>query len=279
MEQSTPPSAGIYDLLGWFETNKKRVAMMAGGLAVVAVIGGFVVWQRGQRRVDAELALSSIHMPFAPSEPIAPGTGDKLAQIAEEFEGTSAAAKATLRAGAAYFAENNFAKAQEQFEKLLRGYAESEWVPSAVYGLAAVAEAQGKLPEAITKYDDFTKTHPHDPAVDQAKLNIARLYEQTKQPSLALETLKKMTEGQAGMTPAAQEAQERMRALFSKHPELLPPPTPSALQNMFSNLPPRLATNILSLTNRPGTNAAAVTGAAPKILLTPGTQNPPAKQP
>jgi hypothetical protein len=87
--------------------------------------------------------------------------------------------------------------------------------------------------------------------------------------------LRKLSEGQAAaMTPAAQEAQERMRALFSKHPELMPAPTPNpaALQNVLSNLPPRTTTNVISIPGSPGP-------AAPAAPATPGAPNAPAAPP
>jgi tetratricopeptide (TPR) repeat protein len=276
MEAGTPPSAGIYDFLGWFETNKKRIAIAAGALAVAGIIAGLYVWQRGQREIDAEQALSSVHMPFSPNEPLPPGTGDALAKIADEYSGTAAAPKAMLRAGTSYFAENKYGKAQEQFDKLLRNHGDTIWVPQAVYGIAATFEAQGKATEAINKYNEFIKNYPSDPAVDHAKLNVARLYEQTEQPALALDLLKKMTEGQTGYSPAASEAQERLKGLYAKHPELMPPPpvNPSMFNNVFSNVPPVQSTNVMALTNLLSrTNAAGKTGAAPKILLTPGTNN------
>lgn len=279
MESGTPPSAGFYSFLGWLETNKNRIAIAAGTIVAVALIAGFILWQRGQRAIEAEEALSSVRMPFSPSEPVPPGTGDALAKIAEEYSGTPAAAKATLRAGTSYFAESNFAKAQEQFEKLLRDYGDTVWVPQAVFGIAATFEAQDKSAEAIARYKDFTEKYPSDAAVDQAKLNLVRLYEETKQPALALDVLRKMTENQASFSPGMQEAQERMRLLLAKHPELRPAPpvTPALLNNVFSNAPPEAgpATNIITLTNLSPrtTNVPAATGAAPKILLTPGANN------
>jgi predicted negative regulator of RcsB-dependent stress response len=280
MEANAPRSAGIYDFLGWCDKNKQRLVMFAGIAVVAGLIIGFVVWQRGQREINAEHELSSIRVPFSPSEPLAPGTGDALAKIADEYSGTAAAAKATLRAGTSYFAEKNYAKAREQFDKILRSYADSPWVPQAVYGLAAVAEAEGKAPEAITKYNDFATKYAGDPAVDQARLSMARLYEQTKQPAQALDVLKKMTEGQAGgFGPGASEAQEKMRAIYAKHPELLPPPpvNPATFNQVFSNMPQVMQTNTIALSNLISrTNLPGATGAAPRIVL-PNTPATPGK--
>ena len=116
METNAPQTAGLYDVLGWFEANKKRVAT---GAVVVAVVGlgvGFFAWQRGQRVIQAEQALAGLKMPYSPLEAPAAGTGDALAKIAADYPGTSAAAKALLRAGTVYFGEGNFAKARASFD-------------------------------------------------------------------------------------------------------------------------------------------------------------------
>lgn len=272
MDSGTPPSAGFYNLLGWLETNKQRVAIGAGVIAVIAAVVGFFVWRGAQRAVEAEEALSSVRMPFVPSETPAPGTAEALARIADEFPKTQAAPKARLRAGTVYFDQGNYAKAQEQFEKFLRDHGDSLWTSQAVFGIAVCFDAQNKVNEAIAKYSDFIGKYSSDPAADQARLSLARLYEQTKQPAQALDVLKKMTDGQMAVSPAAQEAQEKIRELFAKHPELAPPPPPSML-NMFTNMtaPP---TNLLNLTNLiRSTNRPVSLTNAPGILPTPGQTN------
>jgi predicted negative regulator of RcsB-dependent stress response len=274
MDSGTPPSAGFYNLLGWFETNKQRVAIGAGVIAVVAAVVGFFVWRGGQRAVEAEEALSSVHMPFVPSETPAAGTAEALAKIADEFPKTQAAPKARLRAGTVYFDQGNYAKAQEQFEKFLRDHGDTLWTSQAVFGIAACFDAQNKVNEAIAKYSDFISKYPSDPVTEQARLSLARLYEQTKQPALALEVLKKMTDGQVAASPSAQEAMEKIRQLYTKHPELVPAPPPSMTPNMFTNMtaPP---TNILNLTNliRRTNSLSTGTGNPPRILLSPGQTN------
>ena len=277
MDSDTPPSAGFYNLLGWFEANKQRVAVGACVIAILGAIAGFFAWRSGQRGLEAEEALSSVRMPLAPSEAPAPGTAEALAKIADEFPKTQAAPKARIRAGTVYFDQGNYAKAQEQFEKFLRDHGDTAWTPQAILGIAACLDAQNKVNEAITKYNDFATRYASDPAADQARLSLARLYEQSKQPALAFDVLRKMTEGQAqaGFSPSAQEAQEKIRELLTKHPELMPPPPPPAVTpSLFTNVPAP-ATNILNLTNLiRGTNASIISNTnAPKILLNPGPTN------
>ncbi|HWN94898.1 MAG TPA: tetratricopeptide repeat protein [Methylomirabilota bacterium] len=269
MESGSPPSAGFYDFLGWLDQNKQRVALGAGVAFVLAVVVGFFVWRSGQREIEAERALSSVPVAVVPGEMPPPGMAEAVAKIAEDFPKTPAAAKALLRAGTIYFDQNNFTKAQEQFDKLLRDYGETVWVPQAVYGLAACLDAQNKPSEAIAKYNDFTRAYPSDPAADQARLSLARLYEQTKQPALALDLLKKMTEGQQGaFGPGAAEAQERLRELYAKNPSLIPS-NPVAPPTMFSPMPapPTNASLLTNLIIRSTNAAASASPAAPNILL------------
>jgi len=82
-----------------------------------------------------------------------------------------------------------------------------------------------------------------------------------------------MTEGQqAGFSPAAAEAQDRIRELYAKNPSLMPS-NPVTTPNLFTS-PPNMITNALptNLVIRRTTNAAAGTN-APKILLPQGSPN------
>ena len=248
MDSGTPPSAGLYNFLGWFETNKKRVAIGAGVLVAVGAIAGFLAWRSSEREAESETALSSVKMPFSPGETPAPGTAESLAKVADDYPKTSAGSKARLRAGTVFFEQGNYVKAEEQFVRFLRDYGDNQWVPEAVFGIAACLDGENKVNEAIAKYNDFIRAYPSDPSVEEARLNLARLYEQTKQSALALELLKKMTEGQVAPTPGNQEAQERMREIYAKHPELMPPPPSAMPQNVFTNII-RPQTNTLNLTN------------------------------
>ena len=272
MESATPPSAGVYNFLGWLETNKKRLGMAAGAILVVGTVLGFLAWRNGQREIEAELALSSIKITFIPGEMAAAGSAEELAKIAAEYPKTRAGEKALLRSASAYFDSGNFAKAGEVFDKFLRTYQESAYLPQALFGVAASLDAQGKVTEAIAKYNDFLR-YSSDPAVERARMSLSRLYEKNNQPNQALEILTKSTNPQAGST-ASPEAQERIRELFTKYPSLMPSnPAPA-------NVPPgNILTNFTRQTNAiripQVTNAPAnTTSGAPKIILNPTTPTP-----
>jgi tetratricopeptide (TPR) repeat protein len=293
MEKSSPPPAGWYDFLGWVETNKMRVAMGAGVAALIAIVIGLWVWRNSEREIKAEEALSAVLVPFSPTEQPARGTAEAYLKIAEEYPKTKAAAKALLRAGTVFFDQGDYTKAQEQFQKLLRNYGDTLWVPQAVFGVAACLDAQNKTADAITRYSDFISKYPSDPANEQARFNLARLFDQTRQPALALDVLRKMSDPQAP-GPAMQEAQEKIRELVAKYPSLIPS-NPVTAPNIFTNVV-RPQTNVLNLSNlihrttnlMPQTNVLSLsnlirltnsalnsTGAPPRILLSPGNTNVP----
>ncbi len=278
MDSKAPPSAGFYDILGWFETNKKTVTIGAVAVVVVGLVVGLWVWQASQQAVEGEEALAAVRMPFSPLEAAQPGTADALVKVAQDYSDTPAAAKALLRAGTVYFADGNYAKAREQFDAYLRSPGETPWVPQAVFGVAASLDAENKVPEAITKYKDFTERYSGDPSVDQARLNLARLYESTGQAQPALEILSKMMSPQTGGSPSAAEAQERIKGLLAKFPSLMPTnanPTPQPqAQPLRTDRPLVLKPEETSLpVETPKPSVTIRTNAptnAPRIMLNPG---------
>lgn len=265
MDKDAPQSAGFYDFVGWLDSHRKHVLLGVGIVAIVAIGVGLFVWRQGERRIEAEKKLSALSMPYNPLDPVEPGTGDALAKLAADYPGTQAGAKASVRAGTAYFAEGQYAKAREQFNAYLREYGNTPWVSEAFYGVAATLEAEGKTTEAIEQYKDFLTKYGNSPAADQARFSLARLYEQANQPQLALETLNKMVNPQQP-TPAMQEAQMRIRQLMAKHPSLMPP----------------------AVTPAPGGQPQVVVpqggGSSPQVIInpsqpTPGQPNPPTPTP
>lgn len=259
-------------MLGWLETNKKRVGTIALAAAVVATAVGLWAWRNSQQEAEAEVALSAMKLSSSPNEPATSEVAEQLARIANEYPKTTAGAKALLRSATAYFDAGNFPKAGEQFDRFLRTYAESSYVPQAVFGVAASLDAQGKGAEAIAKYNDFLKSYGSDPASERARLALARLYEQNNQASQAFEILSKSANPQAGQM-ASPEVQQRLSELLTKHPSLMPPtpaPTITPQPNILTNFTRQ--TNAVRIT--PVTNAAAATGGAPKIILNPAPATP-----
>ena len=283
MDSESSPSAGFYNFLGWLELNKKRLLVGAGIAAVLAVIITAMIQHAAQKETRASHALSDVRTSFPPGPGLPPGAVASYAKVAQDYPGTKAAARALLYAGGAFFAENKFAEAQTQFERLLREYPESPWVGSATFGLASALAAQQKTNEAMAKFEEFRRRYPNDPSSDEVKLSLGRLYEGQNKNEEALKLYDEVTKANPYSGLGA-EAGMRQMDLLQKYPHLaktnpppvsaLPPavapiPTAKVATNNFattmSNIVKRAATNLASqtVTNKAASNTAP-------LLLKPG---------
>ena len=264
MDSETQKTEPLYEFLAWLEVNKKRVAI--GGGAALAVIGIIttVAWYKNQQEFVASEALSAIRIPYSPAEAVPAGTTEKLQQLSAQYSGTAAALRAELIRAGLLFTEGKHAEAQAAFEAYQRNHPESQWVQDAVFGIAVSLDAQNKVPEAIARYEDFTRRYPTDPNADQSRLHLASLFEKSGKPAQAMEQYEKITKAaaaaQGAYSPATAEAQERLRALLAKNPQLAPAPAPapqvnpSPVTTVRSNPPLMLRTNLVP---RAATNAPA----------------------
>ena len=258
MESEAPPSAALYNFLGWLNANKKPVA---AGVAVVALIVGVVLfmgWQKEQKEIKASLELSNIRLPYNAGELPPPGTDEALLKLAAAYPGTSAGTHAMLLAGTTLFAQGNYSAAQAQLEKFMGEHGDSRWASHASYALAACLDAQNKTNDAIAKYEAFIKTYPADPAADHAQMGAALLYEQSGRDGSAVEIYKRMLDAAMknpnNYNQVVADAQEHLQALYKKNPALAMPKTPPVKPTtptvvIPSNRPPVIQTNIATATN------------------------------
>lgn len=249
MDAESQQSRAFYEFLAWLEVNKKQVALGGGALLLAGAVVGIVLWYQGHQEVVAAQALSNIHIPYSPGEPVSPDTADKLHQLARSYAGTAAARRAVLVRAGLLFTEGKYAEAQAAFEEFIRQYPDSPWLPEAVFGVAVCLDAQNKTNEAVLKYEEFARRFPSDSNVDQARLNLAALHEAAQKPADALREYDRIIKPGA-LGGAANEAQDRRRALLAKYPHLAPtnPPavTPSVslpLTNLVTNVVSRARTN------------------------------------
>lgn len=275
----TPPSDGLIGVQAWLEVNKKRLVTAAVGALAVILVGGIVLQYLSGRETRASQALSEVRVPLDPRSPVPPGMADALYKVAQAHSGTKAAARALVMAGTALYAETNFALAQDRFSQLLRDYPNSPWVADAHLGVGACQEAQGKLEDAIKKYEDIRKRFATSPVADDAKLALGRLYEKSN-PEEAFRLYEELVKAtpQGGMSA---EAGLRQEELLKGRPELeklrtpaTPPPQPiQPPQVTLMTNRPTTTTNVVSLTNRPAGSNQPI-----QIKLTP-TPAPAAGQP
>lgn len=292
MESETSQSSdSVVGLLAWLEVHKKRL-IIAAGVALVAIFVTLILIQRqAQRELNASAALSDVRLPFSVSAALPAGTADALSKVAAEHKGSQAAARALLLSGGVAFAEaksaGDYASAQKRFEQLILDYPDSQWIAQANLGVAASLAAQGKAPEATTKYEEITRRFATSPIIDEARLALARLYEAQK-PEEAFKLYEELIKGNPNSV-LTMEANMRQDSLIKARPELaklkLPPtppvsvtPTPAPSQQVkISPMTNRVVTNVQQVI---ATNKAAASQPV-QIKLnetpTPGAANPTAK--
>ncbi len=247
--QAAPSHVGI-NIRTWIEVHKMRLLYGSGAVLVLIVAVPVFIQFQANKEVAASEALSEIRVPFNPATLPTPGTAQKLFDLANQHKGTKAAARALHMSGGLLFVEGDFARAQERFNALIQAYPESPWVPDANLGIAACLEAQGKIDDAIKKYDDIRRRHASATILDDAKLALARLYEKSN-PTESWRLYEELlnADRNSGM---AQEAGLRQEELVKRNPELAslrqPPPAPAPV------LPTNRPVQVTMMTNRPTLN-------------------------
>lgn len=252
MSSEATPSTGIYELLAWLETNKKTLIIAF----LVAVVLGFGIaiyrYSAERKELAASDALLKLKTPLDATESSPPPAGSAYIKVAEEFPGTPAAERAQLLAGTAFFSNNQYAEAQDQFNKFLRQYPQSSFAATAAYGIAAALEAQGKQDEALAAYQNLSVRYPNATVLDDAKLATARIFEAKNQPQQAFRVYEEFLKPGA-VSSASTEARSRRQALLVQHPEFAQTNAPAAAMTVPA------AVTLTNAVSAPATNAPAPT--------------------
>lgn len=266
MSSQTTGSIGFYEFLAWLEENKKNLVLAAAGLVVLGSGIAVYRWNKAQTELAASDALLALRLPLNAPEKTPPPEAAKFLKVASDFPGTTTAQRAVLLAAGALFGEGKYQEARAQFENYLLRFGDHALAPTALYGKAAALEAEGKSGEALRAYQDVIARYPKAWLIAETRLAIARIYEATKQPQLALQMYDEITRTNL-MTATSGEAMTRRERLLSSHPELVKtPPPPAATTNAPPPVMPSAATNA-------GTNSSALS--ATNSTSAPAT-NPPA---
>lgn len=272
--------------VAWAQANQKRLIIGVAVVLVAVAVISFITYEQGQKEIRASHALANVALPLSPGAPPRPGTADALLSVANDHAGTKAGARALLQSGGILFMEGKNAEAQRVFERFLKDYPTSEWVPQAHYGIAATLDAQGKPAEAIAKFEEIRRRFANDPTIDDVKLALGRLYENQNRPADAHRLYAELVQANpySGM---GSEAGVRKEDLEERFPELAKTNAPiSSLPQM--PMPLVQATNQPSQTNRvitigpttnatttqPATNAQTTVTNVP-LLLKPATNAAP----
>ncbi len=293
--QAPPSNVGI-TLQAWLEVNKKRLLYAGASAALLFVVVVAFIQQQAGKEATASKALSDVRIPFNPGVAPEPGTPEKLLQVANKYKGTRAAASALHLSAGILYTEKDFSKAQERFNSVIQQYPECPWVAAAHFGVAACLEALGKNDEAIKKFEDIRKRYTTTEIIDDTKLALGRLYENSNSTE-SFKLYDELIKGNPN-SGKAQEAGMRQEDLMKKHPELAKlrepviPPAPAQPPVQITSMTNRLmpgtnrTVNLTNLMRRAVTNPAAGAGAPVQIKLNPGpgpapgsAQPPPAPAP
>jgi len=155
-----------YDSIhGFFYRHKAWIV----SLSVTVILGMVAVlaWrlQEGQVRRQADLQLARAN------------TVDLLQAVARDFQGTPASLIATVVLADVYFQQGQWERATACYQTVVDRHSTSLLAPSALIGLAAVAEATGKTEEAIRTYRSAVSNFPNSFQAPQAQFAAARLQE------------------------------------------------------------------------------------------------------
>lgn len=167
----------VFRLWPWIEENWRRLAVGAGAIFAVVMVYLFVSYRHQQNEIAAGQAMTQalVSQPqgTTPSE-----MANALLKVAQDYPGTAASARAQLQSAATLFEAGQYADAQTQFQKFLDTNPDSSFKATAMLGVAASLEAQGKGDLALALYKKITGLSNAFAMLD-AKFAIARITEQS----------------------------------------------------------------------------------------------------
>jgi tetratricopeptide (TPR) repeat protein len=222
-EAGAQREADVYDLLAWLEVNKNKVAIVAVVLVVIGFGIATVRYFNEQKELKASGALLALKPTLTPNTNNPPVAPTELLKVAQQYGGTTAAARAHVLAATAFFTEGRYADAEKEFSKFVQEHPDSPWVAQAAYGVGASQEAQNKLTEAQASYQNVVTAYASTAIADDAKLALARIYELTKKPDQALRLYNELLAPKPGSQPGMMgnpAAFEQKESLLRAHPEL-----------------------------------------------------------
>jgi predicted negative regulator of RcsB-dependent stress response len=240
-------------VLAWLHANQKKLMIVGGVVAVIAMIIGIMAWQKSVAESDADAQLLSVPLETARGNQLVPAQAGPFLDLAQKYPNTSAGEYALLLAAGTLFTEGKYPEAHDQFDQFIQKFPESPLVSQAQVGLAACLEGEGKISESVQKYQEILSTYASEAnIVTPVKLTLARLYEGQNKPDKALQLYVDLAHINNPYDPWAAEARERGDLLLAKHPELrkAPPPSPasgvlgaspSASQPQYTPIPPHSA--------------------------------------
>ena len=204
----------LLKLWQWIEANKTRLIAGAAVIVVAIFLFSFYLYQNGQKEKAAGRALTQLAVSRGGL------TAEACLKIAGEFPGTVAGQRALLQGAALLFEAGKYPEAQTQFQKFLdahpgsvlagdaalgvatsldvqgkpaatefqavvNNYSEPAIVSAAKFALGRIAEAQGKLNEALRLFEEAARANPGSSLGYEAGMHVIDLRNKTTAPAPA----------------------------------------------------------------------------------------------
>jgi predicted negative regulator of RcsB-dependent stress response len=206
------------EFLAWLEVNKRRLAIGAGVMAVIAAGMAVYSWYQNEREMAASAALLKVQL-AASVDPAKKGpSAAELEKVATEYAGTAAGARALLFEGVTLYGEERYADAKAAFDRAIPLLRSESLAAIAAFGAAGSLDAMGKTAEAQAAYNDVILRYAGHAVATQARLVLGGLQEEKGELRQALQTYSQLTN--ALMSSWGSEAMLRRESLLAKHPEL-----------------------------------------------------------
>lgn len=201
----------VYEFWAWLQANRNRVLIAVG---VVAVVGGGMAIsnnQREQQLLAANNALLSLEL-----KKEGKASASDYAGVAGQYQGTSAAERATILSAVALFKEGRYSDAKGKFTAYQSSYPQGAFRGTAMLGIAASDDAANDLAKAETGYQQVITTFPNDAVASQAKLALGLLLE-PKDVARAYKLYEEVAKSQGAFRNVGMQ---RTNQLAEAHPEL-----------------------------------------------------------
>ncbi len=161
----------LFKLWPWIEANLKRIAYAVGAAAVLVFLFLYHSYSQKQKEAAAGLALTQAMVSNSANP-----SAETYLKIAGAYPGTVAAQRAQLEGAAALFHSGKFPEAQAQFQAFINANPDGAFTPTALLGVAASLEAQGKNDLAIPAYQKAASLSAGPTVGANAKFAMARVY-------------------------------------------------------------------------------------------------------
>lgn len=208
----------FYALVAWADANRKQLMWTVGLVVAAGLLAGVYFLHKQGREESANAAFCALKLPHSERNVLTSADADQFVQVANNYPGTSGAARALLVAGGIYYELGQFPQAQQTFERMLAENGDYPLASKAALGVAASLEAQGKTSEAAAHYEELVRGSA-DANWPQAKSALARIYTEENHPDRAFQLYREMLQANSGDS-WTMEARVQATELLEKYPAL-----------------------------------------------------------